>query len=176
MASSQGQPETWSRGNYRFGLVYDPIPRAVFEKPRENRAGTREGDDYGFYASFDQMLYRENDKGEQGLGAFFRYAFHHRDVYRFNQFWSTGLVYTGLIPARDQDVLGFAVAQLLDSNLYRRYVNPRSENETYYELYYAIQVTPWLVFTPDIQYIDNPGGDGSLSHAWAGGFRARVTF
>jgi len=57
-------------------------------------------------------------------------------------------------------------------------VNGDSSNETIFELYYAIQATPWLVLTPDIQYVDNPGGlDGdAVSHAIAGGFKVRVTF
>jgi carbohydrate-selective porin OprB len=81
-----------------------------------------------------------------------------------------------LLPKRDGDTLGFAFAQLKDSPAFRRWRNPDSGNENYYELYYAIQVAPWFVVTPDIQYIDNPGGTDTISHAIAGGVRFRVTF
>lgn len=162
------------KGNYRFGMVYDPLPRSVFVAPGERP--DFEGNDVGFYASFDQMLFRENPKDSQGLGVFARYAFRHRDVYRFNQFWSVGAVYTGLLPGRDKDTLGFAFGQLVDSDLYRNNRVASSGDESYYELYYAIQLLPWLVLTPDIQYVDNPGGNDSISHAIAGGLRLRVTF
>jgi porin len=168
------------KGNYRFGMVYDPIPRSVYV-PAGARA-TQEGDDYGFYCSFDQQLFRESDQDEQGLGAFARYSYRHDDTPHdagfFNQFWSTGLAYKGLVPTRDRDTLGLAVGQLLRSSQYEANVNSNASQETMYELYYAIELTPWLVVTPDIQYIDNPGGleqDG-ISHAIAGGVRVRVTF
>jgi len=163
-------------GNYRFGLVYDPLPRTVFVRP--GAAERQRGDDYAFYASLDQMLFREGPDDLQGLGTFFRYAYRHDDVYRQNQFWSAGVGYTGLVPERDKDTLGFAIAQLVHSSRHKSRVNPDAANETIFELYYAIQVTPWLVLTPDIQYIDNPGGNDAddISHAIAGGFKVRLTF
>lgn len=161
-------------GNYRFGMVYDPVPRARFEPFW--RSTRMRGDDTGFYASIDQMLFRENEKDNQGLGMFARYGYRHQDIYRANQFWSTGLCYTGLIPTRNADVLGFAVWQLIPSGLYRSRVNDQAGNETGYELYYAISITPWLVLTPDFQYVDNPGGNDTVSHAISAGFRIRVTF
>ena len=139
------------------------------------------GDDYGFYTSFDQKLFRESEADEQGLGWFFRYTYRHDDTPRdagfFSQFWSTGFAYTGLVPDRDKDTLGIAIAQLIPSEQYEANVNSTADLETIYELYYAVQLTPWLVFAPDIQYIDDPGGiDNGIGQAIAGGFRVRVTF
>lgn len=168
-------------GNYRFGLIYDPIARPQFRYPWQGGSAQR-GDDWGWYMSFDQQVYKENDKDKQGLGWFFRYAWRHDDIPHdagfFSEFWSTGLAYTGLIPERDHDTLGLAVAQLMSSETYRRRIDNEAGNETIYELYYAIEVFPWLVITPDIQYIDNPGGTDSdeISHAIAGGLKARITF
>ncbi len=34
-----------------------------------------------------------------------------------------------------------------------------ADNETVFESYYNIVVTPWLHISPDIQYIVTPGGD-----------------
>ncbi len=161
-------------GNYRIGLVYDPTERDVFVSPRARPR--QRGDDVGLYLSLDQMIFREGDGDSQGLGAFFRYAYRHDDVSRFARFWSTGLAYTGLLPARNKDVLGFAVWQQQGSDRFRRRVNPDFDDETGYELYYAIAVTPWLVITPDVQYIDNPGADGTIRHTIAGGVRVRVKF
>jgi porin len=41
---------------------------------------------------------------------------------------------------------------------------------------YAIQVTPWLKFQPDIQYIINPGGTGRVPNALVLGFEVGLTF
>ncbi len=167
-------------GNYRFGMVYDPLPRPVYRK--EILPPRTRGDDYGFYLSFDQMLLREGPADEQGLGAFFRYGYRHDDLPSdagagfFSQHWSGGLVYTGLVPTRDKDVLGFAVGQLLPSQQFRDVTGRHPGNETIYELYYAIPVTPWLVVTPDFQYVHDPNGGETVSHAFVGGIRVRATF
>ncbi|UCD30410.1 MAG: carbohydrate porin [Planctomycetota bacterium] len=161
-------------GNYRFGLLYDPTVRDEFRRP--GASPQRNGNDLGFYTSFDQMFYRENPDDNQGLGWFFRYGFRHGESFRFNQFWSTGLVYTGLIPTRDKDHMGAAIAQKIHSRQYRSRINDRAGSETIYELYYSWQATPWLAILPDIQYIDNPGGDNTLAHTIVAGVRMRVTF
>lgn len=163
-------------GNYRFGAVYDPSPRAVYVQEDEDPRS--EGANIGWYLSFDQMLWRENYEDDQGLGGWFRYGWQPERTFRYHQFWSGGFVYTGAIPSRDRDTVGFAVGQLMDSPTYSTRVNEFASSETMYELYYAIQITPWLVVTPDIQYIDNPGGSEAdhVSHAVAGGLRFRMTF
>jgi len=162
------------KGNYRIGLVYDPTPRTKFLSP--NQQSDRRGNNTSLYLSFDQMVFRENEKDNQGLGLFFRFSHVDDHVYRFDKFYSGGLSYTGLIPSRDKDVLGCAVAALSDSHKYRDRVNPNSGNETIYELYYAIHVAPWMVVSPDIQYVDNPGANDTISHAVVGGVRFRVIF
>ena len=161
-------------GNYRLGLIYDPIPRAVF--PRSSRDNRLQGDDYGFYLSFDQMLFRESEADDQGLGVFFRFAYRKPEVHRMSRFYSAGAQYKGLIPDRDKDVLGFAFAKQRSSHPYRHRVNWEFSDETLYELYYAIQVTKWLVLSPDIQYVDNPGATGEFGHVITAGLRARISF
>lgn len=161
-------------GNYRLGLVYDPVDRPLFVPPTSSPK--TQNDNLTFYLSFDQKLYRENELDNQGLGAFFRYSYRKDQVFAFNHFWSLGLSYTGLIPTRDRDVLGFGFAQQIDSDEYRRHRHPDARSESVFELYYAIEIFPWLVLTPDIQYVNNPGGDGGIGHAVAGGIRVRASF
>ncbi len=158
-------------GGYRFGLWYDPQPKERF------LSGTTKRDDIGFYASIDQMLYRENagdDTDEQGLGMFFRYGFAHDDTNEVESFWSIGAQYLGLIPSRDDDVLGFGFAQGILSHDLRRLAG--GDRESVYELYYSIPVHPWLVITPDLQYIVNPGADDSTRDAFVAGVRVQMSF
>lgn len=161
-------------GNYRFGMVYDPRPRPRFLRAWETPDNV--GDEWGFYTSCDQLLFRENARDEQGLGVFFRYGYRHQEINRFSDFWSGGVSYTGLIPDRNQDVLGVGFGHLVSSDNFGRRINRDAGEETVYEVYYAVQVTPWLVISPDLQYVDNPGANDSISHAIVGGVRARVSF
>lgn len=165
-------------GNYRFGLLYDPGTKTVImddlggRRPIESETG-----DVAFYLSFDQMVYRESAGDLQGLGLFFRYG--RRDDTRINRisnFWSSGMQYTGLLPTRGRDVLGVGVYSVHSSHRYRREVDSEFVRETGYELYYRIQVAPWLQITPDLQYITNPGALSSNDDAFVMGLRARLTF
>ena len=141
-------------------------------------ARTRSGD-VGWYFNFDQMVWKENEadaKDKQGLGIFGRYGWAHRDVNRVHHFWSAGASYRGLIPSRNNDILAFGVAQSILSSQYRHEINSLADRETVYELYYAIQVAPWLVITPDVQVITNPGGDKNARDALVGGLRFKIVF
>ena len=137
-------------GTYRFGFWYDPQKKDRFD------GNTTETDDNGYYVSFDQMVYRESAEEEdtQGLGVFFRLGVADDELNEINTFWSIGCQYQGLIPTRDDDVIGLGVAQgRLSSG-----AGFHEHRETAIEVYYNAQITPWLSITPDFQYIDNPGG------------------
>ncbi|MBU1983481.1 carbohydrate porin, partial [bacterium] len=166
-------------GNYRFGWWYNPRMRDVFMDTLGGlRAQQTESGDVGWYMSFDQMLLRENNdpKDAQGLGVFFRYGYAHGEINRIAHTWSVGTTYKGLIPRRDKDELGFGVAQCIESSQYRDEIDRRADRETVYELYYAIELTPWCIVTPDIQVITNPGGSQDARDALVGGVRAKITF
>jgi len=150
-------------GAYRFGLWYDSQ-----EKPTAD--GDFDSDSVGFYLSFDQMVYRESADDEQGLGVFFRYGLGNPDTSTIEDFWSVGCQYQGLIPTRDDDVLGFGVAQ---GTLERKWGFNKPQ-ETIFELYYGCWITPWLQIAPDFQYILNPGGTKASGDAFVIGFRAQI--
>ena len=150
-------------GGYRFGLWYDPQPKAKFFDDLGGRRRTipLKRDDTGFYVNLDQMLVREKPGDEsdtQGLGVFFRYGYAPANVNLLEHFWSVGAQYQGLIPTRDEDVLGFGFAQGLIGGPSRRLDG--GSQEAVYELYYNIKLLPWLQLSPDLQYVVNPGARG----------------
>jgi porin len=164
-------------GNYRVGGTYWAAEKALIDKRFDRERGPdMEAADYGVHASFDQMLYRENAESQQGLGAFFRYGYRPARTNRSSIFWSAGLQYEGLIPKRDEDVLGFGVAQLMASPRYTHFVKEDNDDETIYELYYRLQLTDWLAITPDMQYITGPGGDRDNDDVVTVGIRTRLSF
>jgi len=152
-------------GTYRFGFWYDPQ-----KKDRFDGNGT-ETDDNGYYLSFDQMFYRESagEDDTQGFGVFFRLGVADDELNEINTFWSIGCRYQGLIPTRDDDVIGLGVAQGRLSGG----AGFHEHRETVIEVYYNARLTPWLNLTPDFQYISNPGG--VADDAVALGIRAQMS-
>ncbi len=177
-------PNGTLQGAYRAGVWYDP-------QPKERWNGSTKRDDVGFYASLDQMVWRErcaavveepaaagvaeapegDDASPQGIGVFARYGWADPDVSPLQCFWSVGANWQGPLPGRDGDVLAVGVAQgrLVEAGGFT------DEHETVLELYYRILVTPFLEVTPDVQYILNPGGTGE-DDAIVVGLRVQVTF
>lgn len=166
-------------GLYRLGVWHSPLKREIFFNTRDGRFAKRfQTGDTGFYMGLDQMIWRESRESgnRQGFSLFARYGYAHEEVNRIENFWSAGAQYVGLIPSRDQDVLGFGVAQAILSDRLRSERNPLADRETVYELYYAIQIAPWLVITPDIQFIMNPGGNADDRDAVVANLRLRIVF
>lgn len=156
------------QGAYRVGMWYQPEP-----KQRHDR-GTSKRDDVGFYLSFDQLVLKENaDEGDsQGLGAFARYGYAHDDQNEIDHFWSFGAQYRGLVPTRDDDVLGigFAQGKVVPDAGYNE------DHESVLEVYYNLAVTRWLNISPSIQYVWNPGGNKGVGDATVIGIRVHVAF
>lgn len=166
-------------GSYRFGWSYNPLPKTVFEDRSISGASPDvQTGDVGLYAGLDQMVFKEQDdpKDTQGLGLFGRFGFAHPDVNMVSYYWEAGASYKGLIPTRDADTMGLAVVQSILSTQYRNEIDPYADRETIYEWYYAIQITPWCVLTPDLQFITNPGGDTTDRNSIVGALRLRINF
>ncbi len=166
-------------GSYRFGVWYDPQPKERFFNDLGGRLRTipLKRDDTGWYMSLDQAVFRENPQvagDEQGLGLFFRYAFAHDEVNDIEHFWSAGGQYQGLIPTRDEDVLAFGVAQGVLSRQ-MRLIDADPHRETALEVYYRIQLFPWLTVSPDFQWILRPGGEHGRD-AFVAGIRLQMAF
>lgn len=166
-------------GRYRIGGWYDPRPKTIYRNTLGGRlqAETQSGD-YSFYIGLDQMIWKENDdpKDMQGVGLFARYGYAHENRNKISNAWEIGTSIKGLLPKRDADVTGFAISQGILSKDYREDVDPKADRETVYELYYAWQVTPWMIVSPDLQFISNPGGDSDDRDAIVGGIRVRIIF
>lgn len=162
-------------GRYRLGWWYDPRVKTPFES---RPSLDRRGGEVGFYLGLDQMVYRESTdpKNTQGLGLFGRLGTADGEVDRINVYWQAGMSYTGLLPTRDRDVLGFSVGQARLSEEYCRAVDPLGDRETVFEWYYSYFLTPWCIISPDFQVVTNPGGDTDDRDAIVGGIRFRLIF
>jgi len=155
-------------GAYRVGLWYDPRPKHHLDGQGIKR------DDAGFYVSCDQMVFKENtgEQDSQGLGLFARYGSADAQVNEIESFWSVGAQFKGMIPARDDDVLGFGAAQ----GRLNRAAGFTAGGETAMELYYNCRVTPWMSLAPSVQYVFNPAGRRDAQDAVVIGARLQMSF
>jgi porin len=165
-------------GHYRAGVWYDPSEhKKFFDTLGGARVERFDVGGWGYYFGFDQMVWKENDDLDDGQGLAVAARYGHacaEAVQKVEHFWSAAAQYTGLLPGREKDVLGLGVAQGILSDDYR-IVEPDADRETVYELYYAIHVAPWLIVSPDFQYITNAGGDKSDPHAMVAGLRFKMS-
>jgi porin len=191
---NQGKGDTGLPGNYKIGAYYDNGRFADFLRdvrggiaalsglpPRTTRGNA------GFHILIDQMVYREGGpESKQGLTKFAALLVApDKNVSTFPLFINSGLVYRGLIPGRDKDVAASGVVygkfsdRLRRAQRVKKLFDPSIGVQRYelaLEWTYMIQVTPWLQFQPDIQYIIKPGGTGKIQNALVLGFQLALSF
>lgn len=126
-------------------ITTDPAPRTFNQN-------------YGFWSSIDQLLWKESDEegDEQGLGIFgqFGWAPGNRNVVQ--EYYGAGVTYRGLFLCRDQDLIGLGVANARFGS--GQFAVEGWTEETATELFYKWYVNDYMTVQPDIQYIANPSG------------------
>ena len=135
---------------------------------------------HSIYGFIDLRLYSEAPDSSQGLDGFFRLGVGDSQAGRFKRNLTFGLAYTGLLPDRESDVLGFAVSVGWAGDSLRQ-VNksmgtPIEDEEIVLELTYQLSPLPWLTLQPDIQWFIHPGLSESLDNTLFLGMRAEVAF
>jgi carbohydrate-selective porin OprB len=109
------------------------------------------------------------------VGAFLRYGWDDGRVRKFSNCWSLGGTWTGPLPARSKDVLGFGVGQGITHQDYRHAKNA-THTETIFEAYYKIYITEWCSLAPDIQILLNPGTNADNDTSVIPGIRVKMVF
>jgi porin len=156
-------------GEFKIGGWFDTAP--------DPDASNTQPWNYGVYFIADQMLYRVPQSAsasvtanrakqtaapsltDKGLGIFAYIGLAPRNSSVINFYIDGGLNYKGLIPTRDNDVLGLAFAYgHLHNNPQGNDGSSNSGYEMVFEATYQIVLTPWLSFQPDLQYVMQPSG------------------
>jgi porin len=102
------------------------------------------------------MLLPEAESTDQGLGAFFQFSWAPSDRNMIDQGIGAGLVYTGLLPGRDEDTCGGGFSLVDFSPDLFATTGQTSENAI--EVFYKARLRDWLAIIPDLQYIARPSG------------------
>lgn len=135
-------------------------------------------DSWGVYGFAEGIIFNEAGDHEQGLSGFIRLGYADEDVNQFENYYGAGLVYTGLLPGRDDDVLGLGISTGVNGDKFktaqRLAGSPVTDSETVVELTYHAQVLPWLSLQPVLQYSFDPGTDPQLDNSLAAGLRLGI--
>ncbi len=160
--------------------VYFTLDQMLYREPSIVNQSPLYGKGAGNFKSSKNIAPSPVEKSDQGLGFFTRIALAPQDRNFVNFYFDTGLTYQGLIPTRDNDTLGVAFGYAQISNGARSGLADEGSRPTGAEMVleatYQIQINPWLILQPDLQYIIQPNATRDLGNALLLGFRANVTF
>jgi len=110
---------------------------------------------WGVYYNFDQYLYQDEHNPTRGFGIFFRAGVSNPRTSAFQQFYSFGFGGKGIMPGREKDQFGIGYYYLKFSGDILKSLRRRLsfDHEQGAELFYNVEVFPWLHVTPDLQFI-----------------------
>ncbi|NNE45980.1 MAG: carbohydrate porin [Rhodothermales bacterium] len=152
----------------KFVELRDPRILALTAPSTDNR---------GVYALAEWNVLREPGDAAQGLSAFGRYGIANDRINRFASYAGLGLVYTGLLPGRDHDQAGLAVASARNGDPYLEsqvVFGELDRTETVIEATYLASVTSWLSVQADLQHVINPGTNPAVSNALVPAVRLQI--
>ena len=120
---------------------------------------------YALYGVIDQVIYRlPGEEDGRGISVFARVVGSPSDRNQIDAYFDTGVVFTGMIRRRPNDIfgVGFAYTGISDDasafdrdsglSVIRNY-------EVLLEISYTAAIVPGWTLQPDLQYIWNPGGN-----------------
>jgi len=160
-------------GTYKFGWWYHTGEFDDVRDSDENNDPLEHNGDYGVYFLADQMLIP--GEGKKGLGVFFQIGGVPDDRNEVDFYVGGGIHYQGIIPTREDDAFGLAVAHASLSKDFR-YGKEMDSHETTVEATYRAKIFPWLAIQPGLQVVFNPGADTSLDNAVVSLWRLEINF
>ena len=162
-------------GHYWFGAYYSTWEYAQFGSTQSAANA------YGFYWHADQKVYQEAPGSDQGLTLWTAFVLSPQEnIAKIPFQWNCGVAYQGVVPQRDQDIAMFGLAYGSFSDDYGNAGNAYNGDPVSYEMAlewgYRVQFNRFLYAQPNIQYIVQPGGTGSIPDAFVLGLQIGVTF
>jgi len=115
----------------------------------------------------------------KSVGLFLKAGRADGDSNRYSQFYAGGINYTGLIPRRDDDIIGFGIVHSRQSATFMDLGENRNTmfvGEFAYEFTYAAQIYDWLMVQPDFQYVLQPSMDPNNGNAVVLGIRLEAVY
>ncbi len=151
------------------GTFKDIIHVDTYGNPVEHKGN------HGLYLIAGNKITAEKHRN-QGLGAFLQLGWTPKEyINAFDSYLGAGMHYTGLIPHRDKDEIGIAVARASIHDKIKIAAG-RNRAETTLEITYRAELHTGAALQPDLQIILNPGADPDLESAVVAGVRLELVF
>ncbi len=167
-AMVSGDQSSSLSGTYKIGGWYDSLE---FANNGYNSTAQQRGN-YAFYAVMDQLIWSDpKDPDADRTINFFARAMgtplQDRNYLSFSM--NAGFTFHEPIPNRDDDTFGIGMgfaqvsSGVADAERDYNFNNPDSpvpiqSGETFVEVTYQYELTPWCNLQPDFQFVFNPGG------------------
>jgi porin len=123
----------------------------------ENQVIEKQNGSWSFFYNFDQYLYEPKRGSGQGAGVFGRFGVSDGNPNPMHFFFSFGVGGKGIIPSRplDRFGIGYYYIDVNSPKITGLFGRDREflRDESGFEAFYNIAITPWMQLTPDIQVI-----------------------
>jgi porin len=162
-------------GHYFVGAYYSAEGTAQYA------SNTSLANSYAFYWHGDQVIYRPNPLTDAGLLLWTEFGYTPSIENTIITFQAKGgAIYTGLIPGRKNDFTIFGIGY---GGFSSNYISFEETNNNQYpsyemvsELGYRINFSRFFYLQPDLQWIVNPNGLGSIPNALVIGLQTGIIF
>jgi porin len=133
----------------------------------------------GFYVLAERTLYRGTRNPDSHADGFIRYGRANPDFNQLSSYFQTGLVFSGMVPGREDDQFALSFSTARTGDKYRQAAldagQEATRHESVWEATYRAPMTPWMVVQPNIQYVINPGTDAQIKNATVLGVRFELS-
>ena len=134
----------------------------------------KEEDSWSLMYNMHQYLYSEERDQTQGFGIFSRLGTADDKTSAVANFYSVGLGGKGIIEGRDNDTYGIGYFYIQLSNEFNRIIERNFGDSQGAEIFYNVEVKPWLHITPDFQIIEP--SSKHVDRTYVAGFRVKMDF
>ena len=167
---SCGLPGTWRLGAWydsaRFADQHFDAAGLSLANPASTGAALMHRGNFSIYAVVDQAVWRD-PAGSRSIGVFARVMGAPGDRNPIDLSVNAGINVKAPLPGRENDSfgIGYGLAHVSarlaaldrDAGSFSGSVYPVRSAEHFAELTYQVQVAPWWILQPDLQYVWNPG-------------------
>jgi porin len=162
-------------GAWYYSATFDDLTKVHPDGQPVRRHGSR-----GVYLLADWTVYQDIKHPDQQIALFGQLGIGDPRVNRFGYYSGGGLTFSGLIPGRNQDEFGIAVAAAHNSNQFieaqRNQGMGEQRSEITFEFTYLAQFGSHLAVQPDLQFVMNPNTDPTIKNAVVFMLRFEVSF